>query len=96
MAFSRCKPCHGSGELMGGGMLKVSCNHCEGTGNIFKVDKNSSHYKNAIQELKLNNKMLTDAQANETFFETYAKIDKEDSEKEVTKHEKRSRRTKSG
>lgn len=78
MTFARCQPCYGSGQLLGGGMVKVNCEHCEGTGNTFKVDKKSARYENAIKDIKITNKMLTDSQANELFFEEYAKIDKED------------------
>lgn len=61
----RCKPCNGSGKVMGGGMMLADCDNCDGVGKLyveepFKMDKESPHYKNAIGRIKELNPALSD------------------------------------
>jgi len=35
---TRCIACHGSGVVMGGGMMMADCDNCKGTGKIVKAD----------------------------------------------------------
>lgn len=35
--LNRCKICKGGGKLLGPGMLKITCEHCKGTGEDLKA-----------------------------------------------------------
>lgn len=47
----RCKECHGSGELLGSGMIRVDCEHCDGEG-WFDKDTDSSESIKVIPSAK--------------------------------------------
>lgn len=63
--MSRCLSCNGSKIMMGGGMIKISCDQCGGTGKKIeiKVDKRSKAYKKAKAEIKALSDTITDKEA---------------------------------
>lgn len=67
---TRCLYCQGSGEMIGGGMIRVECDQCEGTGKPlprleidYKKAKQTKSYKSAKARLKDKNSNLTDEAA---------------------------------
>lgn len=36
MAYKRCGTCSGSGRMMGGGMMQIDCEQCDGKGKLFE------------------------------------------------------------
>lgn len=70
-----CQPCSGSGKLLGGGMIIVDCNHCEGRGRTEEENdeleylhlKTTDSYKSAIDKIKSVNDNVSDEEAEEIF-----------------------------
>ncbi len=38
MTYKRCNICYGYGKMMGGGMIQVPCDNCEGSGKMIIED----------------------------------------------------------
>jgi hypothetical protein len=81
----RCKPCGGSGRVMGGGMMLADCETCDGAGKIYvdepvpkkvdiKIDRSNKHYKDAIKKIKALGKDITDEKAETIFAEELKNI----------------------
>ncbi len=81
----RCKPCGGSGRVMGGGMILADCETCDGAGKIYvdepvakkvdiTIDRSSKHYKEAIKKIKALSKDMTEEQAESIFAEELKNI----------------------
>jgi DnaJ-class molecular chaperone len=34
ITYKRCIPCHGTGKIIGGGMVEKVCNNCNGAGKV--------------------------------------------------------------
>lgn len=94
MAYKRCLTCHGSGKVMGGGMMFNDCDECDGRGKIFdelvesntkyqevspKIDKRSKLYRDAIKKIKALDPKMDDAKAAEIFETEYMRLDKDSS-----------------
>jgi hypothetical protein len=82
VAKKRCIPCGGSGKVMGGGMMLVDCDHCDGHGKIIVVEpdylaKDTESYKKAKDGIKKLDTNLSDSDAE--------KILDEEIEKQKTK-----------
>jgi hypothetical protein len=64
---------------MGGGMLIKDCHNCNGKGynedEPTGIDKNSTHYKEAIRNIKALDNKIDDKQAEKIFDDEYAKLD---------------------
>lgn len=85
MGKVRCNTCVGSGKVMGGGMMMIDCDDCDGKGKIFideqkefVIDKNSKHYKEAIKNIKQLNAGITQEKAEEIFEDELKKINIKD------------------
>ncbi len=81
MTKIRCKACVGSGKVMGGGMMMADCDECDGVGKIyveepFKMDKESPHYKAAIDNIKALDTSLSDKDAEAIFNKELENLDK--------------------
>lgn len=69
MAKKRCIPCGGSGKVMGGGMMLVDCDHCDGIGKIIIIEepnylaKDTDSYKKAKDGIKKLDTKLSDSDA---------------------------------
>jgi hypothetical protein len=81
-----CKRCSGQGEIMGGGMMRIECDDCEGRGRLYPdevpgykkpvvIDKESKSYKNAISRIKKLHPDLTDEEVIDIFEKEYNKLD---------------------
>lgn len=78
----RCKPCNGSGKVMGGGMLLSDCDSCDGVGKTYplaehkeiKLDKENKHYKKAINKIKDLHENISDEEAEKIFEEEFKNI----------------------
>lgn len=85
MALKRCKPCSGSGKVMGGGMVFTDCDECNGRGKIEIVEqeidyllaKNTEGYNQAKEKIKKLDDKITDEQAENLLDEELDKL-KED------------------
>lgn len=80
MTELRCLICAGSAKVMGGGMIIKDCIECNGTGKRiepeeFKIEKESVHYKEAVQKIKSLDENITDEQAEKIFNDALIKID---------------------
>ncbi len=84
MALIRCSRCVGSGEIMGGGMMMMDCNACDGAGKIddapvervapvVKIDRRSSTYKEAIKKI-MDLHGCSSTKAVEIFDEEFSKL----------------------
>jgi DnaJ-class molecular chaperone len=81
-----CSKCAGCGEIMGNGMIMMDCPKCDGYGEYhetkpanddkseMKIDKRSSHYKDAIKEIMELNPKLSRQKAAKMFEDTYDKV----------------------
>lgn len=71
MTKKRCVPCGGSGQVRGGGMIMINCEHCEGSGKIiiedddldYLVTKQQESYQKAKKNIKAIDENITDEQA---------------------------------
>lgn len=91
MARVRCNSCVGSGKVMGGGMMYVDCDACDGKGKIyideekeFIIDKNSKHYKEAIKNIKSIHEGITNEKAEEIFEDELKKINLKDEKNDAS------------
>lgn len=81
-----CSRCAGTGEILGNGMIMIECITCEGDGEYsldkpandentdVKIDKRSSHYKDAIKEIMQLNPDISRDKAAKMFEDTYSKV----------------------
>lgn len=81
MSKVRCNPCHGSGKLMGGGMISSDCHHCDGDGFLMGekpkklvVDKDSKYYKKAIKKIMQTKDGMSITEAEKIFTEEFDKL----------------------
>lgn len=83
----RCKRCSGSGIVMGGGMMRVDCDDCDGNGKVypdfdddvslakdFVIDKRSKSYREAIKKLKSIHPDMSDSEISEIFEKEFEKL----------------------
>lgn len=69
MAITRCLSCAGSGQILGGGMIRRDCFDCNGSGKPEKITidytkaKNTKAYKNAKKRLRKSNQNLSEEDA---------------------------------
>jgi len=75
----RCKTCHGSGKVMGGGMMLQDCEDCDGRGKIEYEDfyedvKNSPEYNKAVDKIAQNENVSQD-KAKEMFEDEFNKLE---------------------
>ena len=71
MNKKRCVPCGGSGKMMGGGMMLLDCDTCDGLGKVIVPDeddidylaKNTEHYQKAKEEIKKIDDKISDDEA---------------------------------
>lgn len=70
--LKKCLSCYGQGKMMGGGMMQVDCDTCDGRGKVEKpieddidylLSKESEHYKNAKEKIKSISETISDEQA---------------------------------
>ena len=81
MSMTRCIPCRGSGRLMGGGMITVDCDHCDGSGKIPEIKddinylsiKQTESYQKAKARLISKNENLSDEEAEKLLDEAFEK-----------------------
>ncbi len=81
-----CSRCAGTGEILGNGMIMMECSACDGDGECsavkssndetqdIKIDKRSSHYKDAIKEIMQLNPDISREKAAKMFEDTYSKV----------------------
>ncbi len=83
----RCKRCAGSGIVMGGGMMRVDCDDCDGIGKVypedenpvslakdFVIDKRSRSYRDAIKKLKAIHPEMSDLEISDIFEKEFDKL----------------------
>src|SRR5690242_1838328 len=81
MPITRCMNCNGSGKLMGGGMMMIDCDNCFGKGKIsdgkITIDdiKNTDSYRDAVQNIRAMNPVLTKDQAEKLFDDEFKSQD---------------------
>lgn len=81
MMKKMCVPCSGSGRLMGGGMMMMDCDSCNGKGNMDHVDdeidylnmKNNESYKKAKKRLQKKHPNLSDGEAEQLLDDAFEK-----------------------
>lgn len=77
----RCMPCGGSGRVMGGGMMMMDCDNCDGYGKVTVVDdeidylvmKQTEGYQKAKKRLQASNENLSDEEAEQLLDEAFEK-----------------------
>lgn len=78
MAKKRCNVCIGSGTVMGGGMIMVDCDNCDGTGKITVLEdimqKDSTEYKSALDNIKKLDDKMSDLDAQKLLDDELDKI----------------------
>lgn len=83
----RCKRCAGTGIVMGGGMMRMDCDDCDGIGKVypddvdatplardFVIDKRSKSYREAIKKLKSIHPDKSDLEISEIFEKEFDKL----------------------
>lgn len=82
----RCVTCHGSGKVMGGGMMMYDCDDCDGRGKIAVINddiaelniRTTESYAKAIDEIKKIDPSITDEKAQEIFDKELENIQKDE------------------
>ncbi len=77
--LKRCVPCGGSGEVLGGGMMKSDCHYCHGKGKIKVVDeeidylamKQTDGYRNAKSRLMSSHSDISEQEAEKLLDEAF-------------------------
>lgn len=75
MSKIRCNTCVGAGYVLGGGMMKVTCEECDGTGKVY--DKQKS-YDEAVEKIQLLEPGMSKQDAQKIFDDELNKIEVSD------------------
>ena len=80
----RCPTCVGSGEIMGGGFMRIDCPECDGIGKLFnnetkkvvkvEIDRRSKSYKESIAKIMASEGCDRESAVN-IFDEAYEKLE---------------------